>query len=150
MASQTGKLVALAAGGLLVYSLLRKGTGISTLNFFPEKVRSIDFDGLTPVMTIGLGVQNTSNQGFALKSLAGNLYANNYYIGNVSSFSLKTIPPNSQTIIYITARLQLIGIVNDIMNAFENQNFSQDIQIKAMANIDTLQVPINLNYKIGL
>lgn len=101
-------------------------------------------------MTIGLGVQNTSNQSFTIRSLAGNLYANNYYIGNVSSFTLRTIAPNSQQVIFITARLQLIGIVNDILNAFENRNFAQTIEIKAMANVDNLQIPININYKIGL
>lgn len=130
--------------------MLRKGGALGTLNFFPDKVRSISFDGLTPVMTIGLGVQNTSNQSFTIRSLAGNLYANNYYIGNVSSFTLRTIAPNSQQVIFITARLQLIGIVNDILNAFENRNFAQTIEIKAMANVDNLQIPININYKIGL
>jgi hypothetical protein len=147
---KTGQGVLLAAGGLLLYSLLRKGAGVGTLNFFADKVRSIDFDGLTPVMVIGLGVQNTSNQSYTLRSFAGNLWANGNYIGNLSSFSSVTIPPNSQRVVFITARLALIGIVNDVINAFQNKNFSQLVEVKAMANVDSLQVPVNIKYQVGL
>jgi len=139
-----------AVAGVLLYSLFRKSAGAGSLNFFPSKVHSFEFDGLTPVVTIGLGVQNTSNQSFTLNSFAGKLFSNSYYIGNLSSFVKQTIYPNSQQIIYIKARLQPLGIVNDIIRAIDNKNFSQEIIMKATANVDRLQVPVNLQFKVGL
>lgn len=106
-------------------------------------------DGLTPVMTLGLAIQNTSNQSFTLQSLAGEVYANKYLIGNVGTFSAQTIHPNSETVIYIDCRLSLLGIVTDILNAIRNKTFSQTIELESTANIDNLQVPIDLSYKFG-
>jgi len=147
--TNNSKLFGIAAAGFILYSLLRKGVAAGTLTFFPEKVRSIDFEGLTPVMTIGIGVQNTSNQSFSLNSIAGSLYSNNYYVGNLSSFTRQPVAANSQQIIYVKIRLQVTGIVNDIIRAFENGNFAQEVEMKATANIDGLQAPVNLKYTIG-
>lgn len=104
-------------------------------------------DGLTPVMTLGLAVQNTSNQSFTIKSMAGELYANKYLVGNLSSFTSQTIPPNSEQVIAINVRMSFIGLVNDIINAIKNKTFRQELQLNSVANIDNLQVPIDLIYK---
>jgi hypothetical protein len=100
----------------------------------------------------GLGVQNTSNQSFTLNSIAGNAYAITWektYIGNVSSFVKMEIPKNSQRIIVLQIRLALIGITNDIINAWQNGSFSQKIEIDLKANVDNLQVPVKQTLKIG-
>jgi len=141
--------VGLAVLGILGYSLYRKSSAIGTLNFFPDKVRGFEFQGITPVFTVGLGVQNTSNQSFTINSIAGNAFSNGYYVGNISTFTAQTIKPNSQGILALELRLALIGIVNDLINAFQNGNFQQDLELKLMANVDKLQIPINLKYKIG-
>lgn len=146
----TPTIIALTAAGIIAYSLLRKSFGAGSLNFFPGKVHSLDFEGLTPVLTLGLGVQNTSNQSYTLQSFAGSLYSNGIYVGNLSTFDRKTVLPNSQQIIYVAARLQLIGIVNDIIRAFNNNNFSQEVEIKATTNIDGLQVPVKLKFNVGM
>lgn len=144
--------VALGAGAFIFYSLFRKGKGLQTLNFFPDKIKSLDFDGLTPVLRIGIGVQNTSNQSFTINSIAGNVYSltgGKTYIGNVSMFSAVTIPKNSQQILIVQARLNLIGIVNDIIDALQGGNFSQKISIDLLANVDNLQIPIQQTFNIG-
>jgi len=143
-------VIAFSAAGLIAYSLLRKSAALGTLNFFPAGVRDLSFDGVTPVITIGLAAQNTSNQNFTMNSIAGNVFANNYFVGNVSSFEPLTIPANKQTIIPIKIRLSLIGIVNDIIRAFQTNNISQVLELESFANVDNLQVPINLKYKVGL
>lgn len=148
-AIKTAETIALAAGGVLLYSLWRKQQGIGTLNFFPDKVRDFHFSGLTPVFTLGLGVQNTSNQSFTVNSIAGNAYSNGYYVGNLSNFSPQIIIKNTQGILLLDVRLALIGIVNDLINAFQSENFQQSLELKATANVDNLQIPLNIKYKIG-
>lgn len=100
-------------------------------------------------MTLGLAVQNTSNQSFTVYSLAGEVFANDYLIGNIGNFSAQTIKPNSQAVMSITCRLSLIGIVTDIITAINNKTFNQVIELDMVANVDNLQVPIDVKYKFG-
>lgn len=133
----------------ILYGLFRKGKALGNLYFFPKSFKGIRFDGITPVMTLGLAVQNTSNQSFTVNSLAGELWANKYLIGNVSQFDSYTVKANSQTVIDVKVRLSLIGIVTDIINAISNNTFSQTLELDSIANIDNLQVPIQLKFKFG-
>lgn len=146
---KTGQAIALGAGAVVIYSLFRKRAALGTLNFFPDKIKGFRWDGMTPILMIGLGIQNTSNQSFTIHSIAGSIYCNSYYIGNLSTFTPTVIPRNSEGFIVLNARLQLIGIVNDIIEAAENGNFSQEIVMKAKANVDNLQIPINLKFSVG-
>lgn len=138
-------IVALA----IAYSLLRKRIAAGTLNFYPVSVTDIHFEGITPIMTVGLRVQNTSNQEFILKSIAGNVYANNYEVGNISAFQPLPIPANSQTTILLSLRLSILGIVNDIIRAWETGNIHEDLEFDAYANVDGDQVPIRVKYSVG-
>jgi hypothetical protein len=141
--------VGIGAGAILLYSLFTKQKALESLVFYPHSLKDIRFDGVTPVMTLGLAVQNTSNKKFTLNSIAGILYANNYIIGNISGFIPQVIPANSQTIIFIKARLSLIGIVSDVIRAIKNKTFSETLELESKANIDNLQVPVNLKYKFS-
>jgi len=144
-----GQILALSAAGVIIYSLLRKSEGLKRLFFYPSAVRALKWDGLTPVLTVGLKVQNTSNQSYQLNSLAGEVYCNKILVGNVGSFVTQVIPPNSERVLEINIRMMLIGILNDIIKAIIEKNFSQTLEMDAYANIDNLQVPIELTYKVG-
>jgi hypothetical protein len=139
----------------MVYSLLSKKAAAGTLNFFPQSVNQLRFDGVTPVLTMGLAVQNTSAEKFVIRSVAGNAYSNGYLVGNIAAFYPQTIYGNAQSVIQLDCRLGLIGIVQDIIRAFQYGNFSQNIELQLYANVDNLQIPIldnsghNLTYKIG-
>lgn len=146
---KTTQALAVGAAALLAYSLFRKSAGLGNLVFFPDKVQRLTFDGLTPVIVVGIGVQNTSNQSFTLKSLAGNAYSNDFLVGNIGSFIPQDIPANSQRILQVTIRMALIGVVNDIVDAFRFGNFKQALELRMYANIDNLQVPINIKYQVG-
>lgn len=139
----------LIGAGIVAYSLLRKTTGLSSLVFFPEKVRRVAWESGSPVLEIGLGVQNTTNQQFTIKSIAGNAYSNGNYIGNISMFSPLSIAPNSESVIVAKIRLQLIGVVSDIINAINTGTFGQEIGLELQANVDNVQFPINLKFKAG-
>lgn len=139
----------LVAAGVIAYSLFRKASGLGTLNFYPGTVRNIQFVKGSPIMTVGLQVQNTSNQEFILKSIAGNLFLDNYLVGNLANFAAIEIPANGQAIIPLEIKLSLIGLVNKIISAFSEKNYKVDVELDATANVDNIQIPININYKIG-
>lgn len=146
---KTGTVIGLTIAAIAGYALLAKKSASGSLVFYPASVRNIKFQGSTPIMTVGLVIQNPTNQKFVVKSLAGNLFANNYLVGNLSSFQTTEILPNSEVILYVEIRLSLISIVNDIIRAFQFGNFSQDLLLKATANVDNYPVPLTLNYKVG-
>lgn len=107
-------------------------------------------DGITPVMKLGLSIQNTNNQPFTLNSLAGEVYSNNYLIGRLGTFQSQTINGNSETVIYVDCRLSLLGIVNDMLDAIRNKTFSQAIELEMVANIDNVQFVIpDIKFKFG-
>ena len=151
MSMTTGQKTALlAVAGVVAYSLTKKAVAGGNMVFYPEKIRGFDFDGLTPVFQLGLVVQNTSNNAYSIHSIAASLLNNDTVVGNVSAWGTQTIQPNSQMVIIVTARLFAITIVNDLINAFQTKNFQFDVKLKGTANVDGWQVPINLDYKIGI
>jgi hypothetical protein len=134
---------------LIGYGLFRKEAAVSSFFYDPVSVNQWGFEGVSPVATAGIKIQNTSNQSFNFYAIAGNVYANNYLIGNISGFTPYTIPKRSQAVVYVKLKFYPLGIVNDIIQAATTNNFSQEIEIEAMANVDNLQIPIKLKYKIG-
>jgi len=146
---KTSTVIIGGAVAFILYGLFRKGKALGNLYFYPKSLKGIKFEGVTPIMTLGLAVQNTSNQGFTMHSMAGELYANNYLIGNISQFDSYQVQPNSETVIDIKVRLSLIGIVTDIINSIKNKTFTHTLELDSTANIDNLQVPVDLKYKFG-
>lgn len=154
MAASSGstvKNVLLIGGALYIYSLIKKTTAARTLVFLPGPVKGLYFDSFTPYITVGIIVQNTSNQNYTIQSLAGNVYAmangEKWNIGNLSTFAPQQIFGNSQQTIFIDLRLSLIGIVGDILNLIDN-GIEQEITFEGYANVDGIQVPLDFKYKI--
>jgi hypothetical protein len=118
----------------------------------PGNVKSIGWQWLSPVITISLIVQNTSNHSFNLLSIAGDLYSvksdNDYLLGHISDFTSQTIAPNSETVVDVAVRLELLGIVSDLFNSV-NTGIAQTIHLSALANVDQIQVPLEYDYQIG-
>ena len=144
----TGDAV-LIIGGVAALYFYNKARAAGRLLFYPGDVVGMYFDGPVPVAELELVVQNTSNSSLQLNSLAGNVFANGTMVGNISSFNPVNIPGNSQGSITLTIRFMLLGIVNDIIRAFQTGNFAQDILIQGNVNAEGIPVPLALNYKIG-
>lgn len=136
-------------GAFIIYSLFRKGSALQTLNFYPGSIRSLTFNNGKPYLTFEVKAQNTSNQSFTIQSMAGNVYANDTLIGNVKMFDRINISPNSEGTITLKAEMMLLGLLQDIISAIETGTIKQDIEIDMYANIDNLQIPVDLNYSIG-
>lgn len=134
----------------VAYSLFRKSQAAGDLFYYPDKVYKFEFDGLTPMVTCGLRVQNTSNQSFNLYSFAANVKSDGYVVGNAFQFQPQSVNPNSESIVMVKLRLFPLSLVNEIVRAFETKNFTKELQVDGQMNVDNLQVPVKLTYKVGL
>jgi len=144
---RTGDVLLLFGGvGLLYY--LTKGRAAKNLTFYPGSIQGMAFQDLTPMMELDFIVQNTSNADVALNSIAGNAYSNGYLVGNISNFQGAVIRGNSETRVPVLVRFNLIGAVNDIIDAFQTGNFRQDITIQGRANGEGISVPIELKFQV--
>lgn len=144
----TAQIALLTGAGFLAYKAFSKTQSAGTLNFYPASIKNIQMDGVTPVLTLGLAIQNPSSQTYIIKAVVGSLYANNILIGNVSSYVPKQVIATGQTIYPLNIRLSLLGIVQDILQAFQGGGVQQRLELNAYANVDDFNIPIKLNYTI--
>jgi len=146
------KPLVFTAAGLLLYSLFSKGQTLGRLIFYPGKVADIDMLNLS--MKMQIICQNTSSDQINLYSFAGELYAKtggtSTLIGNVSSFRPVGIRGNSQSVITVNVKLFALSVVNEVIRAFQQNNFTQELVLNSYANVDNAQVPIDLDFKVGL
>lgn len=146
---RAGNTILATAAALIAYNLFSKQKASGTLNFYPTKVTNLGFDGVTPVATLGLAAQNPSNQRFTIRAITGNVSSNGYLIGNISQFVNQVIEPTASSVIYIDIRLSLLSVVNDLITAFQTNNFSQDMIFKGWVNVDGFLQPLEIKYKVG-
>jgi LEA14-like dessication related protein len=138
------------AGALIAFNAFNKSRARGMLNFYPAGLKDIKFSGVTPIATLGIVVQNPSSQYFTIRSLSGNLFANNILIGNVSNFGTTIIPANAQIVYYVNIRLSILGIVNEVIRSFKKESgFTQNLELQGYANVNNWPVPLRLQYKVG-
>jgi hypothetical protein len=146
---QRNELIALGAVGLIAAVLWSKARAAGTLIFQPGRVQNIGFDGTSPVIQLSLIVQNTSSSGFTLESLAGNIISDSYIIGNFSNFQPIHINANSETVVPISIRLGMIGLVQDLITSFATGDFTKRITLQGFVNAGFVRAPLNVSYLIG-
>ena len=142
-------LLLIGLGAVAVY-YMNLGRSAGNLVFYPGSLLSgFSFEDSMPVIYTEVLVQNTSNVAITIYSMAGNVSANDTLVGNLSDFTPVTINPNSEGSIPIKIRFQLLGIVSDIMNAFNTGIRSQTLNVEGSANGNGVQIPVKLTYKLG-
>jgi len=143
------KDILIGAGIFVAWLVYSQKKAIGLLNYIISGV-SISFDGITPIMRLSIGVQNVSNESFLLKSFVGNLTANGFVIGNVSSFVPINIPAASQVNYDVYVRMSLIGVVQDIVNLIQQKSgMAQTVKLDGFVNASGIVAPVSLSYKIG-
>jgi LEA14-like dessication related protein len=140
----------LTAAGLLVASTLIKAQAAGNLNFYPQGVSDVGLQSGTPVVVVRIRVQNVGGTNLILRSIAGNVYCNSVLIGNAEQFNAIQFAPNSVSYLTINLRLSWIGIVQDILNAWNNQSLAQTVEWDMRFAVDGLPVQAQkLTFKIG-
>lgn len=144
--TKTEQTIVLAAGVLIAGSYLLKGRALKNLVFSNGQLQSIGMQGATPIIDFTVLAQNTASIGITLQSLAGNIYTDDLgqktLIGNISNFSPVLIAANQQTFIPLQCRTRIVGVVNDLISAFQNRNFQMALVVQAWANVDGIQFAI--------
>lgn len=136
-------------GGAIALYLYTQKSAAGHLLFFPGTVTAMDMESGGPVAYATIVIQNTSNATLTINSLAANVTSNNQLVGNVSQFNAVEIPGNSQVEMPVKITFQLLGIVNDIIRAFQTNNFKQDLQIVGYVNAGGVQADLKITYKVG-
>lgn len=147
---RTNERMLLYAGvGVAAFVLFAKARALSNLVFTPGAINNFGFADGVPVADFTVLVQNTSSAGLTINSFAGNITSNNTLVGNVYNFTPVDVPANSQTSVNISIQFKPLGIVNDIIRAFQNSNFGQVVTVDGYANVSGIQLPLHLNFSVG-
>jgi hypothetical protein len=146
---KTEKVLLYGGAALIAFALFAKARALGNLVFTPGSVSNMGFVNSVPTADVTLVAQNTSSTGLTINSFAGNVFSNNILVGNIYNFTPVMIPGNSQTPVSVSIQFKALGIVTDLIKAFQNNNFSQDITIDGYANVSGMQLPINLKFQFG-
>lgn len=103
-----------------------------------------------------IAVQNPTNASATLISMAGDLYANNKLISQVSSFDRKTILPNQETILEFEFAPSVLGIVDFVSSTLQNifkpkekrEKLKLAFRFDGSANVDGFNLPVKLDYNL--
>jgi hypothetical protein len=150
--SKTGSATSALFAGLAVfigYSLIRSGASAGNILWYGDGIQKLTFEGVTPVLQIRVRAMNTGNVRYTLHAFAADVEANDTVIGNASFFTSQVIEPRSQVVLLVNIRLMPLSIVNDLITAFQTKNFQFKIEVNGTANVNNLQLPVNLTYNVG-
>lgn len=145
----TGLEALLLLGGAALLYIGNQARSVANLTFFPDAVTGMAFEGISPVMYLSVLVQNTSNVAIDLYSLSGSVYVDNTLVGNISNFTPTRINANSETVMPLKVRFAILGIVNDIIQSFQQGNFKKAVVLDGTVNANGVQVPLTLTFQIG-
>lgn len=145
-------------GGLEALLLIGAAVGLyfwnqqhaaGALLYHPGNILNLSLSGINPVATVELIVQNPSNVDFTINSLAANVFTDNTYIGNVANFAPVVIPRNTQQSIPLTIEFFSLGLIDQIINAFQTGFQKKTIQLQGTVNANGFQQPLDLPFTVG-
>jgi LEA14-like dessication related protein len=133
----------------LLFRGVSKGYGASRLGFQIVKIVP-RFSGITPILDFHIAAQNPSGESFTIESMVADVYANETFVGNMTSFVLTEVKPNTQSIFVASLRLSLTGIAAEIFNAVQGgiTSISQKLKIVGTVNVSGVPIPVSITYNI--
>lgn len=141
--------ILLPVAGIVAIGLLMTKKAAGTLTYYIKKV-SLNFEGITPIIRLDIGIQNPSNSQFVVRSIAGDVLANNTVIGNASAFQTIVVSPNSEATLPLYIRLSALAIVSDLVSIItKGSGIPQTLSFKGYVNANDFVTDLNLSYKIG-
>lgn len=147
--TKNDKVIIFAGAAFAVYWFASKARALQGLVFTPGPVQGITMTSGAPVLSLNIQVQNTNSAGLEINSLAANVISNGSLIGNVYNFSPTIVPANSQIFMPVLVRLETIGLVSDLITSLQYGSASQNIKVVGSANVNGIQLPLTVDFKIG-
>ena len=106
-----GKFLLLAGGGLLLY-LVSKAKAIKEtvqyLEWIPSAI-GIKFEGLTPVITVGMKIYNPNKTSVPVNGILGKIFYKGNPVASFTNSSPLTIDGNQTTSVSMNVRLSLFN-----------------------------------------
>lgn len=136
-------VAAVAAVGYFVY---RKMNFAKSLVF---RLTDIKPDGnlKDPHLVISINVSNPSNQTANIKSIVGTLYLDDRSIAVINTATTQTILPQTDSILKVIAKPQLIGIailIRELLYKSKRKNINpRSYKFEGNVNVDGVLLPIN-------
>ncbi|HMG08306.1 MAG TPA: hypothetical protein VK609_07335 [Mucilaginibacter sp.] len=143
-------LIVIGAGAGLLYILsnVSKASAVSNLAYRISGIKP-GWIGITPTLDLTVMVGNTSNQAFSVNALQGNVYVNNLYAGQVSSYTKTMVLPTSEVPYKLTVRLGLAGIAKQIIDIIGGKAaVAVNVRLNGTTNVDGLIFPVDISYNI--
>lgn len=139
-------IIWILAGAAAIYLLAKKSLA-SKLQF---SFKSFSTSGslTSPKLNIHLSALNPSNQSAKINSIVGELYVNDSFIGDVTSFTPQIISPNAESDISFQIKPSLLSGLSLIKNLLVNKGKGYKFKFKGNANVNGLVIPIDETYSI--
>lgn len=138
--------IALVGAGVIVFGKLQAAGTANRLNYVFKRITA-DFQSAWIVqVNVDIEIQNPTSNSFVIKSMSGNLYLNDQYIGNASNFTATQIAGNAATNYRISVQLNTLSMPATVLSFIDNFS-GVTAKIDGTINVDDLAVPITLTYK---
>lgn len=143
---KTTNLLLIGAAGLGVWYYTGLGVSTGTLNLVFSGVKLNSINDWSVILT----VQNVGNTALVVNSMSGNILLNNEQLGNISDFTKRTIPGNSQADVEVHIKPQLFNLSSQLQNIINNRNAPLAFNINGNVNVNNLVLPFSLDYNFSL
>lgn len=139
-------IIWIIAGAAAIYFLAKKSLAKKLQFSFKNLSTSGNFT--SPKINIRLLALNPSNQTAKINSIVGELYVNDNFIGDVSSFMPQIIMPNAESEVSFSIKPSLFSAFSTVKNLVINKGKGYKFEFKGNANVDGLVIPLNQVYSL--
>lgn len=139
-------LILILAGATAIYLLAKKS--LAKKLQFSFKNLSTSGSVTSPKINIRLSALNPSNQTAKINSIVGELYVNNSFIGDVSTFVPQVIAPNAESQVSFVIKPSLLSAFSTVKNLILNKGKGYKFEFKGNANVDGLVIPLEQTYNL--
>src|SRR5690606_13280338 len=108
---------------------------------------SLKFDGIIPILNLKFALGNPSTSSYTVQALAGDVYLNNSFLGQVQSYDPVTISPLGITNVTLTLKLSLLGAIEQIRKVL-NKEIGGKVQFNGSVTVSGASIPVNVSQNI--
>ena len=102
----------------------------------------------SPNIVVHFTALNPSNASATINSIVGELYVNNKFLGNVTSFNAQKILPKASSDVSFNIKPSLLSALPIIKSILTNKTKGYSFTFKGNANVDGILIPIETSYSL--
>lgn len=146
LAKQTNilPLVAIAGAYLLYRKFANDAADRRLLTSVRVQLKDISIKGGRIVIQVN--VQNPTSSPVVVRSIVGDLYFNDIRVGNVQSFQVMNLHPNSEGSLVADIALKIPDVMTTVANAI-SQRSGVVFTFNGHINVNNDTIPLTINYR---